>query len=223
VILGIDTAGARGGIALLSGAEPPLRRDLGDRGRHAESLVPAVEAALASAGATWSDLDLVAVNVGPGSFTGIRVGIASALGLGAASGIPVTGVGCLDILARACYSAMSPPTGAYIVSVADVRRGEVVAGRFVVEDAGLVRIEEDRLLSVTEAGAPPPGLTLLAGDGAGLLWPEHDAVERWTPSGPERAVATAQLGDEQQLAGCLEDPTPRYFRQADARPRRAER
>lgn len=220
IVLGIDTASVLGGVALLAGSEPPRTRDLGERGRHAESLIPAAEALLREAGIRWEDVGLVAVAVGPGSFTGIRVGVAAALGLGAARQAPVAGVGCLDILARACYHAKSPAIGGYIVSAADVRRGEVALATYRVGGEGPVRVDEERLVAVSEPGPHPTGDVMLCGDGAAFLWPEAP-WPRYRPAGSERAAATARLGREQGQRGVLEEPVPRYARAADARPRRS--
>jgi len=219
IVLGIDTAGAAGGVALLCGDRPPLTRDLGERGRHAEFIVPAALTLLEEAGCGWSDLELVAVNTGPGSFTGIRVGVAAALGLGASRGMAVAGLGCLDILARACYDAKSPAIGGYIISAADVRRGEVALAAYRVDGNGPVRTDEERLVAVTDPGPRPAGVVTLCGDGAILLWPE-ESLARFAPGGSERAVAAARLGAERRQQGILEAPVPRYARAADARPRR---
>ncbi len=219
LILGIDTASGRGGVALLGAGEEPRTRDLGERGRHAEAVVPAVLALLGEAERGVDELELVAVNVGPGSFTGIRVGVAAALGLSSASGIPAAGVGCLDILARACYDATSPPIGAYIVSAADVRRGEVVLARYRVGPEGPAPEEAEHLVRVSEPGPPPPPGSLLAGDGGERLWPE-DGPARCVPEGAARAIAAARLGERALADGTREAPVPRYARAADARPRR---
>ncbi len=214
MILGIDCSGSRGGIALIGPDGAAWSRDLGERGRHAEALIPSVLAALAEAGAGWDRVSRIAVSVGPGSFTGIRVGVAAALGFGSARGIPVTGVGSLDIHAGACYDAMSLRTGGYIVSAVDVRRGEAVVGRFQVQENGPRRIDDDLRVPVSDPGAPPPDDAIVSGDAAMALWPEQ-GVTRWVADGPQRALAAARLG----MSGPVTDPVPRYFRPADARPR----
>jgi tRNA threonylcarbamoyladenosine biosynthesis protein TsaB len=155
--------------------------------------------------------------VGPGSFTGIRIGLAAALGIHSATGTPAAGVGCLDIAARACYDATSPTVGSYIVCAADVRRGEVVLAGFRVEGDGPVRLDGDRLTATAQAGPAPEGATLV-GDGAMLLWPEA-SLSRWAPTGAQRAVAVARMGVEAWARGEAEPPAPRYARGADARPR----
>jgi tRNA threonylcarbamoyladenosine biosynthesis protein TsaB len=221
IVLAVDTVGRTGGVALLSGGARDAGRDLGDAGRHAETLGAATQAILDGAGVSWADLDLVAVNVGPGSFTGIRVGIAFALGLAEARRVPAAGVGCLDIHARACYDATSPAIGSYIVSVSNVKRGEVVLARYRVQAGGPERDGDEARVEVAGGPAvPPPGPdTVLSGDGASLLWPEHP-VGRWEASGVQRALATAILARAARAAGRDEAPVPRYARPADARPRR---
>lgn len=215
MILGIDCAGSRGGVALMDPEGAVWARDLGERGSHAESLIRSVLAVLEEAGVGWSEVARIAVAVGPGSFTGIRVGVAAARGFAQARDIPLTGVGSLDIHARACYDAMSLQTGGYIVSAVDVRRGEAVVSRFRVGASCPERAEEDRRVRVEEPGEAPPGNAVLSGDAASVLWPDG-SMPRWVADGTERAVAAARLGAVDPVV----DPTPRYFRPADARPRR---
>lgn len=220
IVLGIECAGRAGGVALRPADGRVLVRDLGERGRHAETLTPAVLDLLREAGLDWDALDAVAVNEGPGSFTGIRVGVAFALGVSEARGVRAVGVGSLDIGARACYDATSPGTGGYIVSTADVRRGEVVWCRYRVTAEGPVALSEAR---TTPAGSPEPAPepgTRVAGDAAGLLWPDAPGLVRWTGSGGELAEAAAFLAEAAVRAGTAAPPGPRYARPADARPRR---
>jgi tRNA threonylcarbamoyl adenosine modification protein YeaZ len=195
--------------------------ELEDRRRHAELLVDRTHRALRAATLDWRSLDLLAVDVGPGSFTGIRVGVSFVLGMSESLAIPAAGVGSLDILARACYDATSPGTGAYIIPAADVRRGEVARSRFRVTGRGPIREEEDHLLLLDEPGPPPPADSWLAGDGASLLWPGETGLRRWEGTGALRAVAAARLAGESYRAGRHEAPVPRYARPADARPRRS--
>src|SRR6266404_2143129 len=103
LLLAIDTAGPDCAVALArSGADGGkiLVRTSERIGRgRAERLMPMIESALAEAGADFADLDRVAVTTGPGSFTGVRVGIAAARGLALALDIPAVGVRSLDALA----------------------------------------------------------------------------------------------------------------------------
>ncbi len=219
IVLGISTAASVGGVALAGSGTGPLRRDLGERGRHAEALLPAAEGLLGEAGLGWRDVGLVAVDVGPGSFTGVRVGVAAALGLSEAGGIPAAGVGSLDILAWACYHATRHAVGGYMICAADVRRGEVVLGRYRVTLSGPVREGDEALMRVDGAGDPPPGGTFVVADAPEALWPGAPLV-RVEIGGPERAASAAGLGRTAFESGSAAAPEPRYARPADARPRR---
>ncbi len=127
VVLGIDTAtDVRAGVAR-DGAV--VASDVfGDRRAHAEQLLPLVQRVLATAGATPSDLTGVVVGVGPGPFTGLRVGVAAAITLAEALGVPVRGVCSLDVVALAWADRGDAPAEGFAV-VADARRKEVYWAR----------------------------------------------------------------------------------------------
>lgn len=99
MILAIDTSAAQCAAALVSGATVHARAEPMERG-HAERLMPMLAELLDAAGATWADLSAVAVCTGPGSFTGIRVGVAAARGIALGRAIPALGVGRLEALAH---------------------------------------------------------------------------------------------------------------------------
>lgn len=100
MILAIDTSAGQCAVALLDGARWEVRAEPMTRG-HAEALFPMIDAVLAAMGAKHSDLGRVAVCTGPGSFTGLRVGIAAARGLALGCGIPSVGVTRFEALATA--------------------------------------------------------------------------------------------------------------------------
>lgn len=112
--------------------------------RHATSLLTEVERAADAAGG-WSAVDLIAVGLGPGSFTGLRIGIATARGLATALGLPATGVCTLDALARGMAESAStvpsqphaPQRNSGSLVVQDARRGELFAALY---DAGGTRV-----------------------------------------------------------------------------------
>lgn len=106
--LGIETATAVGGVALLRGDATAAERAF-ERGMiHGRALAPAIEAVLRECGLTPRSLGLVAVDVGPGSHTGVRVGVASARGLAMGAGCAVVGVGSLDALAVDLSAGATP-------------------------------------------------------------------------------------------------------------------
>jgi tRNA threonylcarbamoyladenosine biosynthesis protein TsaB len=135
--LGFDTATDDVAVAVVRGEEV-LHESLlgpGEKGgpAHARALLGEVEAAVAAAGG-WGEIERIAVGAGPGSFTGIRVGIASAQGLGLGRGLPVAGVCTLDALARGMAGAAG---GRDRLVVTDARRGEAFAALYAADGARL--------------------------------------------------------------------------------------
>ena len=118
VVLGIDTSGvvcagvAVDGAVMASGSIPDTRA-------HAEQLMPLVQQVMADAGLTLAEVDRIAVGVGPGPFTGLRVGVVAAITLGEALGVPVRGVCSLDVLAQQAERS----SGDFVVAT-DARRKE---------------------------------------------------------------------------------------------------
>ena len=127
-LLAIESATDMVGVALVrddGGAAERLH--LGGRA-HAELLVPAIEEVCAASGCTVADVDTIAVDVGPGLFTGLRVGVATAKALAQALGIGVVPLTSLDVLASAAAVRATGPSP--VVSVVDARRGEVFAAAY---------------------------------------------------------------------------------------------
>ena len=196
VVLGIDTATdvragvSRDGVVVASDVVP-------DRRAHAEQLLPLVQRVLAAAGATPSDLTGVVVGVGPGPFTGLRVGVAAAITLAEALGVPVRGVCSLDVVALAWADRGDAPAGGFAV-VADARRKEVYWAAY---DSAGARVDGPFVTAPGEVSDLP-----LAGPGATLTGRECAG-----PDGIDAGLMAA-LGDRLVDAG-LE---PLYLRRPDA-------
>ena len=128
--LGIDTStDVRVGLADDGGLL--AARAVTDSRAHAEQLMPLVNATLAEAGRTLSDVQAIVVGVGPGPFTGLRVGVSTAKGLCFGAGIPMISVGTLDTLVwQALDGNMLPEGCRYIIPMIDARRMEVYTGIF---------------------------------------------------------------------------------------------
>ena len=222
VVLAVDTVSAASGVALCAPNGVVFARELGPRGTHAEALIPIVLSMLEESKHDWKDIELLAAAEGPGSFTGVRVGVSFVLGVSDARGIPAVGVGSLDILARGCYDATGLKTGTYVIPSLDVRRGEVAITWFrVLEEGRLSRDMDDGLAAINDPGPPPPSGTALAGDGAMSLWPDRQDYVRWPGTGAERAKAAARLAIEAHAAGTLRPPVPRYARPPQTATRRS--
>lgn len=126
---------------------------------HAEALMPMIERVMSQANLTYNALDRIAVTVGPGSFTGLRVGIATARGLAMAAGKPAVGITTTEALAAAVGDARHP-----ILSVIDSKRGDTYAQMFAVDDSSEIVNLSDAALSETF-----PGPLVLVGDAAARL------------------------------------------------------
>lgn len=197
VLLAFDTATPATVVAAARDGGPPvLRRHdpaAGERPGHATQLLPLVHAALADLGATAADVTRLGVGVGPGSFTGLRIGVATGRGLAQATGAPAVPVGTLHALAAA------RPDGA-VLAVLDARRGEAFAaawrdGEPVLEP---VAVPPERLAALARTHAPGGRAV---GDGAvrfrSFLEPEgvqvapDDADEHRVDGGALCALAAA--------------------------------
>lgn len=181
-------------------------RDIG-RG-HAEQLVETVEKALAAAGAEFADIGRVAVAVGPGSFTGIRVGVAAARGFGLALGVPVTGVTTLEALAA---DALGEHAGPVTVAVHG-GRGQIFLQSFSADGEPLG--EPEAVEAGHAAASVPPSAQYLAGNAAAEI---AAILGRAVETGVDRA--TGAIATVARLGGTSSRrPVPLYLRGADARP-----
>lgn len=183
---------------------------------HAEALMPLIQRVMRASRLAFSDLDRVAVTVGPGSFTGLRVGIAAARGIGLAAGKPVVG---LTTLAAFAAPFIAEDDSKPVVSAIDARHAHVYLQ--VYGSAGRVLVAP-RLASLHEAAlrASSAGAPRLAGTAAELLATAWPAGER-PPSAvdPRRApdiAWVARLGVIAQESGA--PPKPLYLRAPDAQP-----
>lgn len=181
MILGIETATDRVGVALGERDSVVALVEI-DRGRrHAEMLMPAVEFACREADVSLPEIGAVAVDVGPGLFTGMRVGIATAKALARALNVPTVGVGSLELLAH-------PLRGddRLVASVIDARKGELFYRFFRFEDSSArpVRpVSEARCASIDdlEADLRERGVeATCVGDGARLHLDRLSAVPHCT-------------------------------------------
>ena len=164
IVLGIETATPQVGCAL-GGAEGVLASFHASRGlRHAETLAPAVDFLRSQARLELSEVSVVAVDVGPGLFTGLRVGVATAKGMAHALRVPMVGLSSLDLLAFAVrYSPR------LIGAVVDARRGEVFTALYRSVPGGVQRLERPRLCSPEDLASDLLARNeeaLLVGDGA---------------------------------------------------------
>jgi tRNA threonylcarbamoyl adenosine modification protein YeaZ len=202
VILAMDTAtpAVTAGVLRLEGVEVLAERVTVDARAHAEQLTPNVLAALADAGLTVNDLDAVVVGCGPGPFTGLRVGMATAAAYGHALGVPVYGVCSLDAI-----GIESGATTSEILVVTDARRREVYWARY--RDG--VRVDGP---AVNAPADVPADAHAVAGS------PEHAALfdlPRVSPVYPTASGLVRAVADWTAEPAPL---VPLYLRRPDAKP-----
>lgn len=135
---------------------------------HSRTLLPMAEDMLKNAELRLSDVDLIAVTHGPGSFTGIRIGVATVKGLAWAAEKPCVGVSTLEAMA---WHGLA--VGGYICPVMDARRSQVYNALFKIENGRPVRMTEDRPIALDELSKEVTALNapvFLVGDGAALCF-----------------------------------------------------
>lgn len=221
LILGIETATEQVGVAI-GGHEGVLASAHSAKGRrHAENLTPAIEFICAQAEIELAEIGLVAVDVGPGLFTGLRVGVAAAKAIAFALRVPMIGVSSLDLLAFPVRF-----TSRMIVAAVDARRGELYHAFYRQVPGGVQRLSGPRLGSPDDLAAELLAAStevLLVGDGArryhevfeGLARVEHAEVGNSFPS----ASSLVQLAHPRALReefGPPESIEPLYLRRPDA-------
>ncbi len=169
IVLGVDTATAATAVALRTGEgsvsearDDPSARSAsgasGERPGHATRLLPMANELLARAGLSWRQIERVAVGVGPGGFTGLRVGIATARGLAQSLACPLVGVSSLEALAFAAVTGDAP-----VLAVIDARRREVFAAAY---ERGPRLLAGPCALAPDRIGELRAGSRLAVGDGA---------------------------------------------------------
>jgi tRNA threonylcarbamoyladenosine biosynthesis protein TsaB len=146
-ILNIETATKNCSVSLAKNGETILCKEIAEQGySHAEKLHVFIEEILKETGIGVTDLNAVAVSKGPGSYTGLRIGVSTAKGLCYALGIPLIAVDTLQVLAKQALSVINYD-GGYIVPMIDARRMEVYSA---VYDGGLNRINDVQAEILTE-------------------------------------------------------------------------
>jgi len=223
LILAIETATACGSVSLTGGgaarfrllAECSVQPDTS----HSRRLLGSIAWLMNATGVQWHNLDAVAVSLGPGSFTGLRIGMAAAKAIAMAAGKPLVGVPTLDALALACGGEQR-----LVCCLLDARKEEVYAAFYRMDNTGMPEPQDKPVVlppAVLLRGIREPVVVVgpgasvyrgqLAGNDRVVFFPEHLAQPR--------AVYVGQLGARKFLAGDRLDPAaaaPLYVRDSDA-------
>jgi len=217
-VLAFDTSSERGSVALLEGAI--LRAELRSNtsAEHSALLLESVDFLLKRAGWNLKDLTLIASGVGPGSFTGIRIGVATGLGLAQSLGIPFVGVSGLDALARRAAFVEGR-----IGVLLDARRSQFYFGKYESGKGRLRRLDKPALIDAADSKSHFMDIDWMTGDldedqsrAAGKFFPRR---ARWIPTDLFLSETIGRLGLERKRAwrsGDFLTAEPLYIRPPDA-------
>ena len=228
-ILAFETSAKAASVALLEDGKLLAESYQNTGLTHSQTLMVMAQDMLNTLALTPGDVDAVAVAAGPGSFTGVRIGVAAAKGFAWGQEIPCYGVSTLEAMVRSLGAYQG-----YVCPCMDARRSQVYNALFYVNHGTPERVTEDRAISLAELGEELKSLKepiFLVGDGSNLCYntllesvpnlvlpPEHRMHQR--------AVGVALAAQKQAEAGDPGDAnalTPNYLRLSQAERERAER
>lgn len=221
LLLAFETSAKAAGVALTQDGALLAESYQNTGLTHSQTLMVMAQDLLKSCGKQPKDLDGVAVAAGPGSFTGVRIGVAAAKGLAWGGELPCYGVSTLEAMAL----GLGVHTG-YVLPVMDARRSQVYTALFSAKDGALTRIKEDRAISLEELGRELQALDgpiFLVGDGSTLCYqtlgsqvglimpPEHRMHQRaaGVALAATRQIAAGDTGNANALV-------PNYLRLSQA-------
>jgi tRNA threonylcarbamoyladenosine biosynthesis protein TsaB len=220
-ILAIETTDLSGSIAALDSGRIVAAVDLNPLTRSAQSLAPAIVELLQTASWQPADVELAAVTTGPGSFTGLRVGVTTAKLFAYTVGAAVIGVNTLDVIA-----AQSPSDVAYVWSVLDAQRGQVFASQYLRDSSGhwqpqteTLLLDNAQWLALLSAGQAVTGPALIKLSGQVPSGVKILDRSLWSP----KATTVGQLAWQHYQSGRRADLfslLPQYFRLSAAEEKR---
>jgi len=220
-ILAVETATLMGGVAITSQEGVHAEYRLNIRSTHSEQLMPGVDMVLKASNISLQEIDAFAVSIGPGSFTGLRIGISTVKGFAIVTGRPILPVSTLEALAYGL-----PFSSHLICPILDARKGEVYTALFQFKGTkNIQRLWDDQVMTPSALLSQITQPTLFLGNGCHLL---NDALLKgsgnlailapmhlWSPS----ALHIAELAREKWNSGQI-DPSlpivPRYIRRSEA-------
>ena len=229
LILAFETSAKAGSVALLEDGKLLAESYQNTGLTHSQTLMVMAEDMLKAAGKTVSDLTAVAVAEGPGSFTGVRIGVAAAKGLSWGGELPCYGVSTLESMAL----TLGVYDG-YVCPCMDARRSQVYNALFLAERGTLTRVTEDRAIALSDLEKELKNLEkpiFLVGDGSNLCYntllesvpglvlpPEHRMHQRASgvALAAAKKIAAGEAGDGNAL-------TPNYLRLSQAERERMEK
>lgn len=224
--LAIETSGRNGSLAVSEDGHVLAEEQFSHGLKHAAGIVPIIDRLCASRGWKPADIDEIYVSAGPGSFTGLRVGITVAKTLAFATGARIVAVPSVEVLAR-----NAPPGWQNLIIVLDAKRGQIFTASFENVGGEPVPREPAKLDSLAEMLRRTPRPVHLLGEGIPYhekFIPRDDGSVHVTEPATwqGRAAIVAELGDRMARAGAFADPmtlTPIYIRRPEAEEKFEER
>ncbi|MBO6675697.1 MAG: tRNA (adenosine(37)-N6)-threonylcarbamoyltransferase complex dimerization subunit type 1 TsaB [Rhizobiales bacterium] len=212
LILSIDTAGPACQAVVSDGARVVSSRSMTMLRGHGEALIPMVEDGLGEAVITYEDLDRVAVTVGPGSFTGMRVGLAAARGFSATLNIPIVGIGTLE--AMAVTDRLASDVAAVRCVAIDARNGLVYGQRFEID--GTAMEQPSVMADLVFAASVPQGGRLVGPATPIIAALARSAGKQVTLGDSAQVPSIEALAELAAASDAGEKPRPLYLKPADA-------
>jgi tRNA threonylcarbamoyladenosine biosynthesis protein TsaB len=219
-ILGIETSTKTGSVAIISDEEVIAQYSLNIEVTHSERLMATVDRVLKDTGMHMRQFDGFAVAIGPGSFTGLRIGLSTVKGLALATGRPVAAVPTLKVL------AWNLPHSAYpVCPLLDARKNEVYAALYTFDGPVLQQVLSERVVALTRLAEQLTGRIIFTGEAARLFQTEiiqifGDAAFFAPRSAAlPSAAAVAEIGLDMIKNGKQADPdslAPMYIRRPEA-------
>ncbi len=219
-ILGIETSTKTGSVAVISEKGVIAQYSLNIEVTHSERLMSTVDRVLKDTGLAMQQFDGFAVAIGPGSFTGLRIGLATVKGLALATGKPVAAVPTLQALARNIPFASHP-----VCPMLDARKNEVYAALYTFDGSALMQTMPETVIPLAQLTSFISDRTVFTGEAARLYRTELEGIlgERalFAPLSsilPSAAIV-AEVGLEMIRSGKHSDPdslTPLYIRRPEA-------
>ncbi|MEZ5992794.1 MAG: tRNA (adenosine(37)-N6)-threonylcarbamoyltransferase complex dimerization subunit type 1 TsaB [Planctomycetota bacterium] len=227
IILAIESSGDGGGAAVLRDGEVLSEIEVSGARKHGSELMPCIDKACVDAAINRSDVDAIAVNCGPGSYTGLRIGMATASAIGYALDKPVVGVPCFDamVLQYVMADDFDVALKRELWPVMDARRNEVMTARFEYDNGNCERASGDKLVEPAKLHEESAHQAIVFGTGVppyeGVFSHEHLFIDQREFALKPASVA---LQAYRQLAD-IDDPAniertlvePRYFRRVLAK------
>lgn len=236
--LAIETSGQSGGAALSLGSHPVAEVSMSSMETHSRRLIPSIKWLMDSAGIMMKELECIATSLGPGSFTGLRIGIATARGLSFALKIPLVGIPTFDVVAH----NIPPVPGLALCPVVDARKSHVYTTCYLADHAGWNRAMPFQLASPDELhemfirngvlqsmsdGHESVSRIIFLGDGINLY---RDTIEAafsrmdifftsehlWAPRPMSLAVIARRYLEKQIVDSCSSSLEPIYIRPSQA-------